>query len=48
MPLINSNVGVFPLRNEHCYYVLIDTVKLLLCNLYCEKFCINILDLTFI
>jgi len=24
-----TSVDVFPLRNEHCYYVLIDTVKLL-------------------
>jgi len=26
------NVDVFPLRNEHCYYVFIDTVKLLWYN----------------
>jgi len=28
---------VFPLRNKHCYYGLMDTVRLLWCNLYCEK-----------
>jgi len=39
------NVDVFPLRSEHCFYVLIDTVKLLWCNLYCEKRYRNILDL---
>jgi len=33
LKLINQlalpNVDVFPLRNEHCFYVLIDTLKLL-------------------
>jgi len=31
---------------NYFYYVLIDTVKLLWSNLYCEKHYINILDLT--
>jgi len=31
------NVDVFPLRNKHCYYVLIDTVNLFWSNLYCKK-----------
>jgi len=30
-------VDVSSLRNEQSYYILIDTVKLLWCNLYCEK-----------
>jgi len=29
-------MDVFPLRNKHCYF-LIDTLKLLWSNLYCEK-----------